>query len=239
MTKEFLIEEYKTKSIVKIAKENNITVFSLYKLFDKLQIKRRTQREAGAFRIVNHSCIDCGKQVSRKEYIRCISCEHKRKHKEYVCIECGNKISNGNGLTGKKRCLFCANKGENNPFHNKSHTEEHKRKMSLILGGTGIPYEHSDYPLIFNNELKEQIRKRDDYKCQNCGMTEEEHLTVIGKDLHVHHIDYNKQNCDKTNLIAVCASCNNRANFNRSYWQELYTNKINQIYLVDLEAKEK
>jgi len=33
-----------------------------------------------------------------------------------------------------------------------------------------------EYPYEFNCQLKDLIRKRDDYKCQNCGMTEEEHL---------------------------------------------------------------
>lgn len=119
ITKEFLMKEYKIKSVVRIAKENNISNTCLYRLFDKCQIERRTQKEAGILRIIKHSCKDCGKQVSKKEYERCISCENKRKHKEYFCIKCNKKISNENGLNGKKRCSSCANKGENNPMHNR------------------------------------------------------------------------------------------------------------------------
>lgn len=85
------------------------------------------------------------------------------------------------------------------------------------------------YAFEFTVELKEKIRKRDNYQCQNCGMTEEEHLIVVGKELHVHHIDYVKLNCQENNLIAVCGSCNIRANYNRDYWKQFYQNKIEAI----------
>ena len=61
-------------------------------------------------------------------------------------------------------------------------------------------------------------------------MLEEEHLMIFGTVLHIHHIDYNKQNCSHKNLITTCNQCNTRANFNRSYWQEFYTNLIQEIY---------
>ena len=60
-------------------------------------------------------------------------------------------------------------------------------------------------------------------------MTEEEHLIVVGKSLTVHHVDYNKENCYKENLITLCMSCNIRANYNRGYWIEYYKNKIKEI----------
>ena len=49
-------------------------------------------------------------------------------------------------------------------------------------------------------------------------MTEEEHLIVLGKVLIVHHIDYNKKNCNENNLITLCLWCNIRANYNRKSW---------------------
>jgi hypothetical protein len=49
-------------------------------------------------------------------------------------------------------------------------------------------------------------------------MTEEEHLIVIGTALTIHHIDYNKQNCNEENLITLCKGCNTRANYNKDYW---------------------
>ena len=85
---------------------------------------------------------------------------------------------------------------------------------------------YENYPQEWTGKLRESIRNRDNYECQNCGMTEEEHLTVYGRVLEVHHIDYNKQNCNKENLITTCKQCNIRANANRDYWQKIYIRKI-------------
>lgn len=84
------------------------------------------------------------------------------------------------------------------------------------------------YPSEFNDKLRLEIRTRDNFECQNCHMTEEEHIIVIGKVLSPHHIDYDKFNNLKTNLITLCSWCNSRANKNRKFWQEYYTKKINQ-----------
>ena len=92
-----------------------------------------------------------------------------------------------------------------------------KNNPNYIDGRSKFPY-----PLEFTPELKESIRKRDNYECQNCGMTEEEHLIVLGKTLPIHHIDYCKQNCKEDNLITLCNQCNVRANKNRDYWYSYF-----------------
>lgn len=82
----------------------------------------------------------------------------------------------------------------------------------------GIAFE--PYGADFTKYLKEQIRKRDDYTCQRCKKEQEE------KTFHVHHIDYNKKNCDKNNLITLCGSCNVKVNANRAYWTGCFKEKI-------------
>ena len=77
------------------------------------------------------------------------------------------------------------------------------------------------YSFEFNNELKESIRKRDNYTCQNCGMTEKQ-LQGYHKKHDIHHIDYNKKNYKKSNLISLCKSCNAKVNFNRDYWYSYF-----------------
>lgn len=72
------------------------------------------------------------------------------------------------------------------------------------------------YPLGWRKTFKEQIRYRDGYKCQGCGIPEVE----CKNKLHVHHIDYDKQNLDINNLISLCASCHMKTNYNREYWEE-------------------
>jgi len=88
------------------------------------------------------------------------------------------------------------------------------------------------YSLTFNYSLKEHIRKRDSYICQKCNKTQEEN----GRRLDVHHIDYDKQNCDPSNLISLCHVCNLKANQNRPYWTTFFLanlssrNLLNQVY---------
>jgi len=65
--------------------------------------------------------------------------------------------------------------------------------------------------------FKDAIKKRDGYKCLNplCDR-------IDNKDLTVHHIDYNKKNCDPNNLITLCRRCNIKANSNREWFNEYY-----------------
>jgi len=78
-------------------------------------------------------------------------------------------------------------------------------------------------PLWGSRYLKESIKIRDNYECQNPSCRKNT------KVLCTHHIDYYKMNCDPNNLITLCMSCNGRANFNRPYWQEQYINIIQTI----------
>jgi len=99
----------------------------------------------------------------------------------------------------------------------KRFSEEHRRKIgeanrkqkgvgtSNWRGGASL--EHYSYK--FNYDLKEKIRKRDNYTCNLCGL----------KANVVHHIDYNKQNCKESNLITLCPSCHSKTNFNRDQWK--------------------
>ena len=85
-------------------------------------------------------------------------------------------------------------------------------------GGTS----NSPYPLEFNGDLKEKIRIRDGRVCQRCGVLESECRTK----LHIHHIDYNKENSRLFNLISLCERCNAQVNRLREYWVEVFTGKV-------------
>lgn len=182
-------------------------------------------------------CIDCGGKIKNYKAKRCWNCYVKYSQipknnpnwKEgifttlYYCTDCGKPISVSSGAYRTGKCHSCGIKGEKNHFFGV--------RLSGILSPTFIDgRSYLPYTLDFTLELREQIRKRDGYTCQNpeCNMTEEEHLTLFGQVLHAHHIDYNKQNCKKNNLITLCLSCNVRANSNRDYWQKFYTKKIGE-----------
>lgn len=74
------------------------------------------------------------------------------------------------------------------------------------------------YPLEFNKELKETIRKRDNYTCQICGKTTKKN----GRKLDIHHIDYDKNNLNPENLISLCKSHHMKTNFNREIYIEYF-----------------
>ena len=72
------------------------------------------------------------------------------------------------------------------------------------------------YCFEFTTDLKEFIKQRDNYKCQNPDCRKSSNKLVP------HHIDYNKKNCELNNLITLCTSCNSKANFNRERWKTYY-----------------
>ena len=78
------------------------------------------------------------------------------------------------------------------------------------------------YSFKWKNQLREKIRDRDCHQCQICG-TYEKRLT---RKLDVHHIDYDKHNCNETNLISLCRKCHGKTNGNRAMWEILLKEKI-------------
>jgi hypothetical protein len=78
------------------------------------------------------------------------------------------------------------------------------------------------YPSEFNNILREQVRKRDNYICQKCNKKQKNHY----RKLDVHHIDYNKFNCKINNLITLCSDCNCNVNKNKDYWYAYFSFKM-------------
>ncbi len=133
---------------------------------------------------------------------------------------------NGNWSNGsiKKNCPNCNKKftvfrtRENKAkFCSMDCYSEYHRGEKHHAWQDGKSYE--PYSAEFNSITKEKIRKRDNYECQLCGITEEEHIVVLGEALAIHHIDYNKKNNLHTNLLTLCKQCNSRANYNRDYWE--------------------
>ena len=78
------------------------------------------------------------------------------------------------------------------------------------------------YTEEFSKTLKEQIRQRDNYQCQECRYFQKD----LGYKLPIHHIDYNKKNNDPLNLISLCKSCHCKTNFNRDNWTNYYKKKV-------------
>lgn len=122
------------------------------------------------------------------------------------------------------------------------YTEEMKQKMQeLHLGMKNPAYgrkrlgadsnnwkggiSFDPYPIGWTDILKESIRQRDGYKCQLCDKTQKQE----GRKLSVHHIDYDKDNLDPTNLISLCKVCNSKVNGNRIAWTRFFQLKLKLI----------
>ena len=88
------------------------------------------------------------------------------------------------------------NKGKNNHFFGKR-----------LFGKANPSWEggksFEQYPPSFSQQLKDRIRVRDNFICQDCGVPELE----CSRRLDIHHIDGNKKNCKEDNLKSLCMSC--------------------------------
>ena len=216
--KEFLQKEYvkNKKSILQLSKQTKHVCKTITKYLKKYKIKIRP-----------------------REYYLQKSNSYKdgRSLKQYYCMDCNKKISYQSGLYTSSLCRSCSKKGRSSWNKNIKMSKKQKLLRSIKMkkrrsykgknnpnwkGGIGSLY----YPFEFNNELKYKIRKRDNFKCQKCDMTEEENIVIYGRVLEIHHIDYNKENCEEDNLITTCKQCNIRANGNRDYWYAYFQHII-------------
>jgi hypothetical protein len=130
--------------------------------------------------------------------------------------------------------------GLKNPFKGKKHTKETKRKIGKksierkAFKGKNNPWFGSErfgelnpmwngglsfkpYTKEFNNKLKKLIKERDNNKCFLCNAK---------IDLCIHHIDYEKKNCNPENLITLCRGCNSKVNVKRKYWVKYFKDKL-------------
>jgi hypothetical protein len=114
-----------------------------------------------------------------------------------------------------------ANLGEKNPMFGKPgsmlgmhHSERVTQNLRDANLGERNPHWRGGvsflpYPPEFNSELKLQIKRRDNWKCQLCGVSE------LETTLQVHHIDGNKNNNGPGNLTPLCPACHGRTQRSR------------------------
>lgn len=119
------------------------------------------------------------------------------------CVDCNKELSDYR----KKRCGSCAQSGRLNHRWNEGSS-------------------YKGYPSIFNYKLRQEIRLRDNFECYICRI-KQWNLSI---KLDVHHINYDKNDCNKDNLISLCHPCHSKTHSNREYWLN-YFKEINNAYL--------
>lgn len=137
----------------------------------------------------------------------------------------GNKNSLGNKHSQETKLKISKKlKGSKGPWFGKHLSEEHKNKLSVFRSKLSGPETSNwkggksfePYSVDWTITLKRSIRERDGYVCQLCEQTQGD------RALDVHHIDYNKQNCDPNNLISLCVTCHRKTNGKRDYWTNYF-----------------
>ena len=189
------------------------------------------------------NCCDCNKQI-KWHATRCNSCAQKYrlltkgKPKGFGVIGFGNDHPRWKGIKKElPNCLDCGK--ELSKSHCKkcakcSYKDRIGRKGVQRFGKDNPNYKHGKgnlgYPPEFNDTLRDKIRSRDNYECQGigCTITQEEHIQMWSRSIEVHHIDHIRTNCQESNLITLCKSCNVRANTNKEFWQDYYTKKVTE-----------
>ena len=153
-----------------------------------------------------------------------------------ICKYCGRAFTgSGNDkrfikrIYCSKQCVTDSRKGMKYPIEwcqsmSDNHPSHSGVNNGRWLGGISY-YPYSDE---FKKSLKEQIRVRDNYQCQLCGKP---YTTEDRREFPVHHINYNKLNCDPTNLITLCDVCHTKTNSRREYYVALFTEMTRGKYL--------
>ena len=133
-----------------------------------------------------------------KKDITCLHCERifKGYKQKYCSLQCANRYFKKREMLS---AMLTSRKGEKSPNWQ---------------GGKSFEL----YPLGWTRTFREQIRRRDQYRCQLCGIPEAE----CNRRLHVHHIDYNKMNINPNNLLSLCLRCHCKTNVNRKRWKMLW-----------------
>lgn len=183
-------------------------------------------------------CLTCNKKFQVKAYrIKTAKFCSQKCFGRKLGFQKSNKIRLGIKHTEKTKLEMRKSRKGHKPtsftFLDRKHTLKTREKMSLVSTGKPKSEEHKKnlsknhadvsgeknpnwqdgksfepYSVGWTKALRRNIRERDHYICQISGL--------YGNC--VHHIDYDKKNCDPKNLITLSRRWNTKINYNRKYW---------------------
>lgn len=107
----------------------------------------------------------------------------------------------------------------------KSSINKNSQKKRIFLEVFNIPNDQQlkkkvdeafGYPEIFYDpDFRQDIIEEQGKQCALCGRD------LNGIYPHLHHINYNKKDCDKGNLVFLCPRCHGKTNHQRHIWQSI------------------
>jgi 5-methylcytosine-specific restriction endonuclease McrA len=121
------------------------------------------------------------------------------------CDYCGDEVIRNPSLLQESKKTFCSMECQGNWFSENIRGEDH-------------PLWKSDSPCNYGPEWPQKRRsclERDDYECQDCGLTRDEHYEQYDCDLNIHHktpfrtFEDRSEANQLSNLITVCKTCHN------------------------------
>ena len=148
----------------------------------------------------------------------------KKENKMAKCNNCDNEITQrrkeGSGL-----CRICWRRQNDKKNAKKIKRQVLARKIKDPERYAGYSKKWKENNLERSKELwaeskdrkrfggnKQKVLERDNFQCQECGMTQEQHFILFGYGLAIHHIDgkgiYSEvKNNDLDNLQTLCLRC--------------------------------
>ncbi len=143
--------------------------------------------------------------------------------RKFCCVTCANRYNQKDGSWNKgiphtaaiklKIGLGCKRRFARLDYINPVTRPEVRQKISITMARyLSDPRNNAryidgrsgeKYPFEFNRQLKEQIRARDNYTCQDCGIAQYAYIRL----LDIHHRDGDKHNLSLDNLVTLCLSC--------------------------------
>ena len=133
----------------------------------------------------------------------------------------GNQNAKGTKRT-KKHIKSWVDVNKGNQYHRgfKDSKETRRKKSEAQKGEKGSNWQggisFEPYSIDWTRSLRISIRERDHYTCQLCGKKQGD------RAFDIHHIDYNKKNCNPENLMTLCANCHTKTSYNRQYWKNYF-----------------
>lgn len=192
-----------------ISKNNfcNQTCRKAYLITNRDKINQHLKKQ------ITKSCLVCGKKFN--------VIESRRETAKYCSKSC---LGKANGERGKEQyrkritiqCTNCSRVLERKPsiirkwnFCDSTCMAEYYTKSGAFSGKNNLAWQGGDINYYGPNWLsqRKKVRERDNYTCQDCGLTEKEY----GRELSVHHIipfrefngDWEEANKLK-NLVSLC-----------------------------------